>query len=65
MRLVQVAAYAAIIVAAASSQAFAAAAPSATGQIPVDDNVWHTYFVAARPIARAPAPADEYFGRYN
>jgi hypothetical protein len=65
MRFVHVAASVAIIVAAASSQAYAAAAPSVAGQIPFDDNLWHTYLVSARPIARAPAPADEYFGRYK
>jgi hypothetical protein len=65
MRLVQVAAFAAIFFSASSSPAFSAAVPTATGQPAFDDNIWHTYFVAARPIARAPAPADEYFGRYK
>ena len=65
MRFVHVAATAAIFFAAASGQAYAASAPAAPAQTPVDDNVWHTYLVAARPITRAPAPADEYFGRYK
>ena len=65
MRFVQIAATAAIFIAAASGQAYAASAPAASAQTPFDDNVWHTYLVAARPIARAPAPADEYFGRYK
>jgi hypothetical protein len=65
MRLVQVAAFAAIFLVAASGQASAAASATAAGQVAFDDNVWHTYLVAARPIARAPAPADEYFGQYK
>jgi hypothetical protein len=70
MRLIHVAAYAAILLFAASNQAFAAAASAAAvqtaaGQTAIDDNVWHPFVVAARPITRAPAPADEYFGRYK
>jgi hypothetical protein len=65
MRMVQVAAFAAILLSAASNPARAATVPTSAGQIALDDNVWHTYSVTARPIARAPAPADEYFGRYK
>jgi hypothetical protein len=65
MRLVQVAAFAALFFTASSSPAVSAAVPTAAGQPAFDDNIWHTFFVAARPIARAPAPADEYFGRYK
>lgn len=61
----QVAAFAAIFFSAASGPAYAATVPAAPGQTPYDDSVWHTYLVTARPITRAPAPADEYFGRYK
>ncbi|HEY7981762.1 MAG TPA: hypothetical protein VID19_09800 [Candidatus Eremiobacteraceae bacterium] len=65
MRTLQAAAFAAIIISTQSGPAHAAAAPAAPGQTAFDDKVWHTFFVAARPIAKAPAPADEYFGRYK
>jgi hypothetical protein len=65
MRLVHVAAFAAIIFSSASGQASASTASPTAAQTAIDDNVWHAYIVAARPISRAPAPADEYFGRFK
>ena len=65
MRLVRIAALAASFVCAGHATAFAAAAPTAPALTAVDDKVWHTFFVSARPISRAPAPADEYFGRFK
>src|SRR5450631_3857187 len=65
MRIVRIAAFAATILVTANVQALAASAPVAAGPTPPDDNIWHTYFVAARPISGAPAPADEYFGRFK
>lgn len=65
MRIVRIAALAATILAATSTQGLAASAPVAAGPPPPDDNIWHMYTVAARPISSAPAPADEYFGRFK
>jgi hypothetical protein len=65
MRLVRIAAIAASLVCAGNANAFAAAVPAATSPPAFDDQVWHTFVVAARPISRAPAPADEYFGRFK
>jgi hypothetical protein len=64
MRLVRIAAYAATFVVTASAQALAGSTPPAAAP-PFDENVWHTYFVGAHAISRAPAPADEYFGRFK
>jgi|GEM_PF-2675864 len=66
MRIDRIAAIAATIFITAGAQALAAtSAPAAAGPPPADDNIWHTYFVSARPISGAPAPADEYFGRFK
>lgn len=65
MRLVRIAAFAASLAWAGNANAFAAVAPSAASPPAFDDKVWHTFSVSARPISRAPAPADEYFGRFK
>jgi hypothetical protein len=65
MRTIHIAAIAALFMSAQSAPAYAAAAAAVAAQTALDDNVWHTFSVAARPISRAPAPADEYFGRYK
>jgi hypothetical protein len=65
MRTTHIAAIAALFLSTQSAPAFATAAAAVAGQTALDDNVWHTFSVAARPISRAPAPADEYFGRYK
>jgi hypothetical protein len=65
MRLARIAALAASFVCAGHANAFAAATPTAPAQPAFDDKVWHTFFVSAHPISRAPAPADEYFGRFK
>ena len=72
MRLGQTAAIAATLIITASAQALAASAPVAASAVPVaagpppiDDKVWHTFFIWARPVSGASAPADEYFGRYR
>src|SRR5476649_967841 len=65
MRIDRIAAIAATMLITATAQALADSAAVAAGPPPPDDNIWHTYVVAARPISGAPAPADEYFGRFK
>ncbi|HKW45319.1 MAG TPA: hypothetical protein VJN22_06630 [Candidatus Eremiobacteraceae bacterium] len=65
MRTFRIAVTAAMLFLTASAHALAVSAPTGMNTKPVDDNVWHTYVVSARPLTSAPAPADEYFGRYK
>ena len=49
----------------AGAQALAAVASTAAGPPPIDDKIWHSFAVHGRPVSGAPAPADEYFGRFK
>jgi hypothetical protein len=67
MQVHRIAAFSVLIASATAAPAFAAAAPAiaAASAVPFDDHTWHPFTATARPFTSAPAPADEYFGRFK
>src|SRR5450755_1991263 len=65
MRNTGIAAAVAMLICSASAQALAASASSGAATGAFDDQLWHAYTVSARAFTYAPAPADEYFGRFK
>jgi hypothetical protein len=47
------------------ASATAGRASAALNATPYDDHTWHPFAAIARPFTSAPAPADEYFGRFK
>ena len=60
MHLPRIAAFTVLLAAA-----LAGPASAAESSAPYDDHTWHPFAAVARPFTPAPAPADEYFGRFK
>jgi hypothetical protein len=56
---------AALSIVTASVIAGPASAAAVVNATPYDDHTWHSFAATARPFTSAPAPADEYFGRFK
>jgi hypothetical protein len=67
MHVQSMAALSVLIVSAIAGPASAAAlaGPTSAAATPYDDHTWHVFAATARPFTSAPAPADEYFGRFK